>query len=208
MIGIVLVSFGPQTDPARSILMDAQRKRFRAVPPAFQPPFMAALDFAVSSAGPPLLQRSLCRGGGPSVFPRQKALTVAWQKEIGTRMPFWCIQRSRWLFVFRLLRRSLDSNGIAGITDHASQHPKHRTNHENDILLCSRQIPTDNVGDSDRAASYAHVEPPKDPTMYPDVNMHELSQYVGCPVAPIGCSCPCKSFKSSPIASRERCNQR
>jgi len=49
-----------------------------------------------------------------------------------------------------------------------------RTDQKDDILLCSGEIPTDNVDDSNHAAHYAHIEPPKDPTVHPYMDMHNF----------------------------------
>jgi hypothetical protein len=68
-----------------------------------------------------------------------------------------------------------DLYAVIGITDQTSQQPEQHADRDDDSVLYAREIPTKDVDQRDHATNYTYTEPPEDPMMNPEVNMHNPS---------------------------------
>jgi hypothetical protein len=71
-----------------------------------------------------------------------------------------------------------DLYAVIGVTDQTSQQPEQHADCEDDSVLYAREIPRKNVDQCDHATNYTYTEPPEDPMMNPDVNLHNPSLHL------------------------------
>lgn len=93
-------------------------------------------------------------------------------------MPF-ALWRSNGLCrVLGVLGGGLDLNAVKCITREASKHPEKCTDRQYRLYLCRREISAQNINNGNHTANDAHVEPPDDPVVNPQMKMHNRSTHV------------------------------
>ena len=85
-------------------------------------------------------------------------------------LPRLCRLRDR---MMRLFLMSHDLNPFDCVTNHTSQNPVRGAHEEKKHLLFARETPKQDVENRNSAKNYAQPEPPENPMVNTQVNMHE-----------------------------------
>src|SRR4051794_15879306 len=88
-------------------------------------------------------------------------------------MPFQLFSSFDDLFTLRSCRRWAHSKTFEGPAYDSSQQPMECAHQQQDALLNRREMVADDNGQRDRTADYSHIEPPDNPAVDPNVDVHE-----------------------------------
>jgi hypothetical protein len=74
-----------------------------------------------------------------------------------------------------ILIQPLDANSAIAVADDAAQHPVQGADDEDSSLLCTGEVPEDDVDEGNGSQKHPCGEPREDPPMNPQMNVHGVS---------------------------------
>src|SRR5450755_3109534 len=107
------------------------------------------------------------------MLPGQQTVPSAWQQEVGGRVPLGF--RS---LIHRLLNGSrrrvprLDCDTFKGPANDPSEQPMCGSNDQENPILSPGKVVTQNVDERNCSANNSHIEPPDNPAVDPQVDVH------------------------------------